>query len=298
MSREPGATSLPGRGRSVAANRWSSRLRDHELEPALEDRGDLRPRMAQELARLPEQGLGLVVAREAELVAAHRQRPDWIARRRRRLRGREPVSHSTPDGVAAPASTRRRVVGPRCTRLHSDSARIRRSRRILSPHPTVAVDWSTSRRRGSAIGAAAELTLRAVSASHRSRDVALGEPARQQLADFAPRLADRAAEKRQVVLILQMRGQQPHRGQVQPSLGEHGEDDRKAARGAGRSHAVEGSVLGAMQRLAAVDEQRAEAAGQVKPATLELDEVRRRARRWSPGSGRREHQPGRSTRRR
>ena len=76
-----------------------------------------------------------------------------------------------------------------------------------------------------------------------------------------------------MVLVLQVRSQEPHRGQVQQPFGQHRYDHREPARGVRGLHAVVGTGFGAVQHAPAIAEQRLESARQMQAATFELDEM-------------------------
>jgi hypothetical protein len=72
----------------------------------------------------------------------------------------------------------------------------------------------------------------------------------------------------------QVRGQEPHRREVDRSLFEQVQDGGEAASGAGGLDAVVGLVLGEAEHVPAVGEERRMAHAQVRVAGVQLGQVR------------------------
>ena len=109
--------------------------------------------------------------------------------------------------------------------------------------------------------------------AHRGRHVGpRGQPCDEGL-DFplAPPLRHR--HERIEVVGTEMRGEQPHRAEVQGPIGQQVEDGGNPTTRAGGFDAIVGSVLGEPERSRAVAEERAEALAGVEPSGVELGQV-------------------------
>ena len=90
--------------------------------------------------------------------------------------------------------------------------------------------------------------------------------------DLPLALVRRFAKDVTVILLRQMRRQEPDGAQMDPSVGEEGQDHWKPSRRARRFDPVVRGVLGEVQNLRAVREHRRAALPEVEPPRIELRE--------------------------
>jgi hypothetical protein len=96
--------------------------------------------------------------------------------------------------------------------------------------------------------------------------------------DLSFAFVGRLAKKVSVVLLGQMRRQEPDSAEMDAAVGEERQDHRKPSRRARGFDPVEGGVLGEVQDLRAVREHRRAALSKVEAPRIELSECRDQAR--------------------
>ena len=94
--------------------------------------------------------------------------------------------------------------------------------------------------------------------------------------DVSLALVPRGREQGLMIGLCQVRSQQRDRGQRDRAIGQELENDRKPSGCARRLDAVIGRVLGQVQDLRAIGEQRGTPLAEIEPARVELREQRKK----------------------
>jgi hypothetical protein len=109
--------------------------------------------------------------------------------------------------------------------------------------------------------------------SHQRRHGRLGEVPCDQLLDLALAASARRIQHRQFVLACQVRRQDPDGGQVQRPVREHVEQDGEPPGGVGNLDPVVGAVLGQLEDLGAIREERLASGAPIQLPRIELRQV-------------------------
>ena len=109
---------------------------------------------------------------------------------------------------------------------------------------------------------------------HHRRSIRTGRKLRHEFLDLSLRTVGGSVQDVLLVLRGQVRGELRDGRQVQPSVGEHGQEEGMLSPGAGGGDAEVGLGLGEVEDLGAVREHRGRGFARVEPSTVDLADVR------------------------